>query len=178
MIKGNKSLIPQEIIENKILLIRNKKVILDRDLARLYNVTTKALKQAVKRNIERFPEDFMFKLTDKEFKNWRSQFVTSNSSDKMGLRYKPYAFTQEGIAMLSSILRSKRAIQVNIQIMRTFVLLRETLITNEILRKKIEKMEKKYDQQFQIIFKTIKKLISSSEKPKKKIGFIKEKKNK
>ena len=107
-----KSLIPQETIENKILLIRDQKVMLDRDLAKLYGVATKVLKQAVKRNIERFPGDFMFQLSKKEFEDWRSQFVTSNSGDKMGLRYRPYAFTQEGAAMLSSVLRSKRAIQV------------------------------------------------------------------
>ena len=101
-----KSLIPHETIENKILLIRGRKVMLDRDLAKLYGVATKVLKQAVKRNIERFPQDFMFQLSKREFADWRSQFVTSNSSDKMGLRYRPYAFTQEGVAMLSSVLEA------------------------------------------------------------------------
>jgi len=120
--KGNKEeKLPQaeSVIAKKILTLRGKRVMLDRDLAVLYGVETKVLNQSVKRNIERFPEDFMFQLSDEEFINWKSQFVTSNS-DKMGLRKKPYAFTQNGIAMLSSILNSKRAIQVNIQIMRTF----------------------------------------------------------
>ncbi len=149
---------------------------LDKDLANLYGVKTKVLKQAVKRNIERFPEDFMFQLNKREFEDWRSQFVTSNLGDKMGLRYSPYAFTQEGVAMLSSVLRSKRAIDVNIQIMRTFIKLRMMLSTHKDLKSKIDKMEKKYDQQFQIVFKAIKHFISTPEKPKHNIGF-KQKKN-
>ena len=108
-----KNLIPVERIENRIYLIRGQKVMLDRDLAELYGVATKALKQAVKRNLSRFPIDFMFELTEEEFKNWRSQFVASKS-DRMGLRWKPYAFTEQGVAMLSSVLRSEGAVQVNI----------------------------------------------------------------
>ncbi|TET77767.1 MAG: ORF6N domain-containing protein [Candidatus Cloacimonadota bacterium] len=164
-----KSLIPQETIENKILLIRDQKVMLDRNLVKLYGVATKVLKQAVKRNIERFPEDFMFQLSKKEFEDWRSQIVTSNSGDKMGLRYRPYAFTQEGVAMLSSVLRSKRAIQVNIQIMRAFVKLRQVLTTHKDILRKIQE----HDQQIKRIFEILRRLLALPEKPKHKIGFIK-----
>ena len=122
---------------------------LDRDLAELYGVETRALKQAVRRNIKRFPPDFMFELRWKEFINWRSQIVMSNA-DKMGLRHPPMAFAEQGVAMLSSVLKSDRAIQVNIQIMRAFTQLRRMLATHEDLRKKIEAMEKKYDQQFKV----------------------------
>ena len=141
--------IPAERITKKIYLIRGQKIMLDRDLAELYGVQTKVLKQAVRRNISRFPNDFMFELTDEEFQNWRSQIVTSKS-DRMGLRYKPMAFTEQGVAMLSSVLNSKRAIQVNIQIMRAFTRLRQMLSTHDELKKKIESMEKKYDENFKI----------------------------
>ncbi len=165
--------VPVERIANKIYLIRKKKVMLDRDLAELYGVETKVLKQAVRRNIERFPEDFMFELIKSEFENLRSQIVTSSWG---GPRYSPMAFTEQGVAMLSSVLRSNRAVQVNIQIMRTFYKLRKLLSTHEDLKKKIESMEKKYDQQFQVIFEAIKQLIDEEGKPKKKIGFtVKEK---
>src|SRR5580765_4347372 len=119
------SLIPTERIERAILFIRGQKVILDRDLATLYHVPTKVLNQAVTRNLKRFPGDFMYQLTEAEFDNWRSQFVTSNPAAKMGLRRRPYAFTEQGVAMLSSVLKSDRAIEVNIAIMRAFVKLRE-----------------------------------------------------
>ena len=174
MKKSKTSLIPQETIEGKILLIRGKKVMLDRDLATLYGVQTKVLKQAVRRNTKRFPDDFMFELTTKEFENWRSQFVTSKS-DKMGLRYNPMAFTEQGVSMLSSVLNSERAIQVNIQIMRTFTKLREMILTHKELKQKIEAMERKYDYQFKIVFDAIKKLLEQPEKPKGRIGFRKEK---
>jgi len=157
--KNNNSLIPAEIIEQTILLIRGQKVILDRDLARLYGVETKALKQAVRRNRKRFPKDFMFQLTKPELENWRSQFVTSNS-DRMGLRYPPLAFTEQGVAMLSSILRSDRAIAVNIAIMRTFVKLRDMLATHAELARKIGEMEKKYDGQFRMVFEAIRQLLA------------------
>ncbi len=170
MKKSKTSQIPQETIEGKILLIRGKKVILDRDLAVLYEVQTKVLKQAVRRNAKRFPDDFVFELTTKEFENWRSQFVTSKS-DKMGLRYKPMAFTEQGVAMLSSVLNSETAIQVNIQIMRTFTKLREMLATHKDLQKKIEEMEGKYDKQFKVVFDALRGLIEAPEKPKKKIGY-------
>jgi hypothetical protein len=145
---------------------------LDRDLAELYGVETKVFKQAVRRNISRFPGDFMFELTADEFRNWRSQFVTSKS-DKIGLRYKPMVFTEQGVAMLSSVLRSKRAIKVNIQIMRAFIKLRQMYIGHEELRQKIIAMERKYDKQFQIVFEAIKQLLEVDEKPQRKIGYIK-----
>ena len=168
-------IVPIERIANKIYLMRGMKVMLDRDLAELYNVETSQLKRAVRRNIDRFPSDFMFELTQTELENWRCQFGTSKS-DKMGLRYKPMAFTEQGVAMLSSVLRSKRAIHVNIQIMRAFTQLRKMLSTHEDLKRKIESMEEKYDQQFQIVFEAIKQLLETDEKPKKKIGFtVKEK---
>jgi hypothetical protein len=166
--------VPIENITGKIYQVRGHNVILDRDLAELYEVETKVLKQAVRRNIDRFPSDFMFELTDTEFKNWRSQFVTSKG-DRMGLRYKPMVFTEQGVAMLSSVLRSKRAIRVNIQIMRAFIKLRQMYISHKDLKRKIAAMERKYDEQFQIVFEAIKQLIEEDEKPKKKIGYVKEK---
>jgi hypothetical protein len=171
--KENTGMVPQETIGRKILFIRGKKVMLDRDLAVLYGVETKYLKRQVRRNIERFPEDFMFKLSDAELKDWRCQNVTSNGGEKQGLRYLPYAFTEPGVAMLSSVLNSKRAIIVNIQIMRTFIKLREILLTHKELREKIEAMEAKYDSQFEAVFDAIKKLLESPpEKAKRKIGFL------
>ncbi len=143
---------------------------IDRDIAALYGVETKVLNQAVKRNRERFPEDFMFQLTQSELENWKSQIVTSNK-EKMGLRRRPYAFTEHGILMLSSVLNSERAIQVNIQIMRTFNKLRELMIEHQDLRDKIEELEKKYDYQFKVIFDTIKKLLDPPQKRKGPIGF-------
>jgi len=146
------------------------KVMLDGDLAELYDVETKILKRAVRRNIDRFPNDFMFELSKKEMEDWRCQFGTSNG-DKMGLRYKPMAFTEQGVAMLSGVLRSKRAVQTNIQIMRAFTKLRQMLSTHKDLKRKIESMEKKYDQQFQVVFEAIKQLLDTDAKPRKKIGF-------
>jgi hypothetical protein len=163
-------IVPIERIASKIYVMRDTRVMLDRDLAELYGVKTKVLKQAVRRNITRFPEDFMFELTKEEFENWRSQFVTSNR-DKMGLRYTPMAFTEQGVAMLSSVLNSDRAIQVNILIMRAFTRLRQMLSTHEDLKRKIEEMEKKYDEQFRVVFQAIRALMAPSEKPRKKIGF-------
>lgn len=163
--------VPQELIENKILYIRGKKVMLDKDLAMLYGVETKALNQAIKRNINRFPEDFMFQLTKAEAKEiLRSQFVTLKRGQHF--KYFPYAFTENGVAMLSSVLNSERAVEVNIQIMRTFTRLREMLLTHKDLQRKIEKMEKKYDYQFKIVFDAIKQLLEPPEKPKKRIGFL------
>ncbi|MDP8298824.1 MAG: ORF6N domain-containing protein [Candidatus Tantalella remota] len=174
MVKNKKSTevegVTQGVVEGKIFLIRGKKIMLDRDLAALYKVSTKVLKQAVKRNMVRFPEDFMFQLRKDEFESWRSQFVTSNR-DKMGLRYRPYAFTEQGVAMLSSILNSKRAILVNIQIIRTFARLREMLATHKELRKKIEIMEAKYDYQFKVVFDAMKELLTPPVKPNRRIGF-------
>jgi hypothetical protein len=163
--------VPMERITSKIFLIRGVRVMLDRDLAALYGVQTRVLKQAVRRNIDRFPDDFMFEFTDEEFQDWRSQFVTSKK-DRMGLRYKPMAFTEQGVAMLSSVLNSKRAIQVNIQIMRAFSELRAMLTSHIELRNKIEAMENKYDENFRVVFEAIKQLLETDAKPKKKIGFM------
>jgi len=164
--------VPMERITNKIHLKRGQKVMLDRDLAELYGVETKVLKQAVRRNIKRFPADFMFELKAEEEKALRSQFVTLKRGQHS--KYLSFAFTEQGVAMLSSVLNSDRAIQVNIQIMRAFTKLREMLSTHEDLKKKIEAMEKKYDQQFQVIFEAIKQLLETEAKPK--IGFtVKEK---
>ncbi len=160
-------IVPVENIANRIYLIRGQRVMLDHDLAELYVVETKALKQAVRRNVERFPEDFMFELTRQEFNNLRSQIVTSSWG---GVRYLPMAFTEQGIAMLSSVLRSDRAIQVNIQIMRTFTQMRRMLAENEELRGKIEALEKKYDEQFEMVFEAIKEILFEEKEPKK-IGF-------
>jgi len=165
-----------ETIAGKIYLIRGTKVILDRDLSELYGVETKQLKRAVRRNIDRFPSDFMFDLTKNELENWRRQIGTSNS-DKMGLRYKPMAFTEQGVAMLSSVLNSKRAIQVNIQIIRTFTKLRKMVLDNKEFRKEFEELKQITDERFQIVFETLDQLINIENRPKKKIGFtVKEKK--
>nr|WP_315141246.1 ORF6N domain-containing protein [uncultured Flavobacterium sp.] len=138
------SLLSEETIANKIYFIRNQKVMLDRDLAILYGIETKRLKEQVKRNISRFPEDFMFELTKSEFENWRSQFATSNS-DKMGLRYLPMAFTEHGVLMLSSVLKSDKAIQVNIQIMRIFTKVRQMLLDTTDLKIDILQIKKKLE---------------------------------
>ena len=168
------NLVPIERIENKIYLIRGQKVMLDRDLADLYGVETRSLKQAVKRNIERFPEDFMFQLNKDELANWRSQFVISKA-DKKGLRWEPFVFTEQGVSMLSSVLNSKRAVMVNIQIMRTFAKLRETLSSHKDLKRKIEAMESKYDKQFKVVFDAIRALINEPPKKIGKIGFLRDK---
>ena len=138
---SDKITIPDEIITSKIYFIRGQKVMIDRDLAKLYNVETKQLKRQVRRNIERFPEDFMFEMNKEEFQDWRSQFGTSNPSDKMGLRYSPMVFTEQGVAMLSSVLNSKRAIEVNIKIIRIFTKLREMLTDNLSLKLDIEEIK-------------------------------------
>ncbi len=168
-------MIPDERIMNNIYFIRGQKVLLDRDLALLYNVETKVLKQSIKRNIDRFPEDFMFELSKIELENWRSQFVTSNS-DKMGLRYSPMAFTEQGVAMLSSVLKSKKAVQVNIQIMRIFTRVRQMLTDNTELRLEVEKIKKKldnHDKNIELVFQYLDELLDKKEKPKpqKRIGF-------
>lgn len=169
-------IIPDEIVMNKIYVIRGQKVMLDRDLAILYGVETKQLKRQVNRNIERFPKDFMFEMTKEEFENWRSQFGTSNSSDKMGLRYAPYVFTEHGVLMLSSVLNSPKAIQVNIQIMRVFTRIRQALTDNTELRLAIEKLEKKTDnntKNIEVVFQYVDELMEKKEKPKprKQIGY-------
>lgn len=161
-------IISEESIQKKIFVIRGKKVMLDRDLANLYGVETKYLTRQVRRNRDRFPEDFLLTLTNKEVTNLKCQFGTSSWG---GTRKPPFAFTEHGILMLSSVLKSKRAIQVNIEIMRTFTKLREILVSHKALWKKIEEMESKYDQKFTEIFKVVKQLIIQETKPKRKIGF-------
>ena len=163
------TMIPEERIESSIYLVRGKKVMLDRDLAVLYGVSTKVFNQAVRRNIERFPEDFMFNLSFVEAKNSRSQFVTLKWGKN--IKYQPLAFTELGVAMLSSVLKSPRAIAVNIQIMRTFAKLREILLHHESLRLKLEDMEKRYDEQFRSVFDALHRLIAEDEEPKPEIGF-------
>ncbi len=165
------ALVPHERIERSILLIRGHKVLLDADLADLYGVETKALVQAVKRNIDRFPSDFMFSLSNQEFTILRSQNVTSRSWG--GRRTPPMAFTEQGVAMLSSVLRSKRAVQVNVEIMRTFVKLRTVLASHHELRQKLLELERKYDHQFKVIFDAIRQLIEQPPKNTKSIGFTK-----
>jgi hypothetical protein len=170
--KSKTELVITERIEQRILFIRGKKVILDRDLAVLYQVPTFRLNEQVKRNLKRFPDDFMFRLSRRE-----KQEVIANCDNLQGLKYSPalpYAFTEHGIAMLSSILNSDKAIEVNIQIMRTFSKLRELMLVHKDLRLKIEEMEKKYDQQFKLVFDAIRKLLEPPlppPKPRLPIGF-------
>ncbi|GBR76920.1 DNA-binding protein [Candidatus Termititenax persephonae] len=154
------TLIPAEVIADKILLLRERKVMLDKDLALLYQVPTKVLNQAVRRNVYRFPSDFMFKLTEQEVAILRSQIVTSSWG---GQRYLPYAFTEQGVAMLSSVLNSRQAISVNIQIIRTFTRLREIIATHKDLQHKIEDLERKYNKRFKNIFQAIKLLFKNDE---------------
>ena len=168
-------IVPGEVIERKILLIREEKVMLDSDLTDLYGVATKVLLQAVKRNLARFPADFMFQLNYQEVAALRSQFVTSKTG-RGGRRYLPYAFTEQGVAMFSSVLNSERAIQVNIAIIRTFVKLKEMLSTNKELAHKLAQLERKiekHDGEIKLIFDAIRQLMSPPEKAKKNIGFLK-----
>jgi hypothetical protein len=172
-------IVPAERIEKAILLIRGQKVILDRDLGALYEVATKVLNQAVRRNLQRFPEDFMFQLSKEEFEDWKSQIVTSNPAAKMGLRKRPFAFTEQGVAMLSSVLNSDRAIEVNIAIMRAFVKLREILATHKDVARKLEEIERKlgeHDEHFRVVFEAIRQLMLPPSAPEKKrrIGFARE----
>lgn len=170
--KAAHSLIPKERIEQRIYFLRGEKVMLSTDLARLYQVAPRLLVQAVKRNADRFPVDFMFQLTSKEFLNLKSQIVISSWG---GLRRAaPYAFTEQGVAMLSSVLRSKRAVRVNIEIMRAFVRLRQMLATNEELARKLDSLEKKYDAQFKVVFDAIRDLMIPPEPKRRPIGFGRE----
>jgi hypothetical protein len=169
-----KSVIPIGRIENIILFIRGQKVILDRDLAELYGVTTGNLNKAVKRNLDRFPQDFMFQLSQEEYNSLRFQFGILEKGRHS--KYLPYAFTEQGVAMLSGVLNSPRAVQVNVEIMRTFVRLRQLLLTHAELARKLEALEKKYDEQFKVVFEAIRQLMMPPVKPKRKIGFdLKEK---
>jgi len=172
------SLLPDELIINKIILLRDQKVLIDRDLAELYGVETRILNQAVKRNIKRFPDDFMFQMTKEEFEIWKSQIVISNS-DRMGLRKPPYVFTEQGVAMLSSVLNSDRAILVNIQIMRVFTKMRALLDSHKEILRKLDSIEKKdieQDEKILLIFEYLKQLEQAKQeetifKERKRIGF-------
>ena len=161
--------IPPERIERRILLIRGQKVMLSTDLAELYGVAPRVLVQAVKRNQERFPDDFMFQMTRAELANLKSQIVTSSWGGAR--RATPYAFTEQGVAMLSSVLRSPRAVQVNIAIMRAFVKLREILASHRDLARRLDQMENKYDAQFKVVFDAIRELMTPPKKPRHRIGF-------
>lgn len=169
MTNQNASLVPIERIESSILLIRDQKVMLDSDLAMLYGVETKALVRAVKRNLRRFPEDFMFQLSAEEFEHLRRQSGTSSSWG--GRRYAPFAFTEQGVAMLSSVLRSQRAVDVNVEIMRAFVRLRRMLASNAVLAKQLVALEQKYDSQFKVVFDAIRQLMTPEIKPRREMGF-------
>jgi len=171
--KGSEIMIPDEKVLDKIYLIRDKKVMLDRDLAQLYNVETKVLKQAVRRKLDRFPDDFMFELSNEEFTILRSQIVTSSWG---GVRYVPMAFTEQGVAMLSSVLNSKQAIHVNIQIMRVFTRMREMLADTQGLQLDIEEIKKKlmnYDKNIELVFCYLDELMEKNEnqEPMKRVGF-------
>lgn len=179
--KEKKPIVPDEVIVSKIYVIRDQKVMLDRDLAELFGVETRVLKQAVRRNINRFPKDFMFEMTKEELAVWRSQNVTSKS-DKKGLRYAPFCFTEQGVTMLSCVLNSGRAIEMNIIIVRIFVKLREMLSTSKELVVRMNEFEQKLEgqgEEIQVLFEYIKKLIEDKEQQveqasRKKIGFSKE----
>lgn len=170
----NNIALTDEMIMSKIYIIRGQKVMLDRDLSQLYGVETKQLKRQVKRNMERFPEDFMLELSEQEFQEWRSQFGTSNEGDKMGLRYAPYAFTEQGVAQLSSVLNSPLAIKVNIQIIRIFTRMREMWLTHKDILLKLEELENKVagqDREIQVIFEYLKQLLNPPQPPHRRVGF-------
>jgi len=161
--------VPMERVENRILSIRGHRVMLDADLAELYGVPTKRLNEAVRRNAARFPEDFMFQLTAREAETLRSQIATSNG--RGGRRYIPYAFTELGVAMLSSVLNSERAVQVNIAIMRAFVRLRELAASHNDVHRRLDEMEGKSDRQFKVVFDAIRALMEPPVKPRRRIGY-------
>ncbi len=167
-----KALIRVEMIEKKILLIRGEKVMLDADLAELYGVEVKHLKRQVRRNIDRFPEDFMIQLSKEEYESLRRNFGTLKRGEHS--KYLPYAFTEQGVAMLSSVLNSERAIHVNVEIMRAFVRLRQMLASDTELARKLDALEKKYDAQFKVVFDAIRQLMTPPEAKKRKIGFRRE----
>jgi hypothetical protein len=167
-----KSIVNREAIERKIYLIRGQKVMLDSDLAYLYGVETSNLNKAVKRNIDRFPPDFMFQITKDETESLIFQSGMPKTIGRGGRRYLPYAFTEQGIAMLSTVLKSTRAVQVNIAIMRAFVKLREMIASNKELAKRLDELEKKYDAQFRVVFDAIRELMLPPEEDKRKIGYL------
>src|SRR6187401_2374071 len=168
--------VPEERLLHHIYIIRGKKVMLDKDLASLYGIETKRLKEQVRRNRNRFPADFMFELNKKEFEKWRSQFATSNS-EIMGMRHAPFAFTEHGILMLSSVLNTDRAIKVNIRIMRIFIKMREMLHTHKALLEKLEQLEKKvtgHDDSIKLIFQSLRRFLQNQNPPRRRIGFRRE----
>jgi len=172
--KPEEHLVPVETIERRIYLLRGQKIMIDRDLAALYGVETRVLNQAVRRNLRRFPPDFMFQMSKEEFKKWRSQTVMSKE-DRMGLRRRPLIFTEQGVAMLSSVLNSQRAIAVNIVIMRAFVRLREWLSANKDLSQRLNELERRYqkhDAQIRAVFAAIRNLMEVRRKPRRPIGFL------
>jgi hypothetical protein len=169
-------LVAEQKILNRIYVVRGEKVMLDRDLAELYGIETKRLKEAVRRNISRFPKDFMFEMNQKEFENWRSQFATSKE-DKQGLRYAPFCFTEQGVTMLSCILNSKTAIEVNLRVIRVFVKMREYALTHKEILLQLAKLEKEVkgnSKDIENIFMVLKELVEKQSKPvapRQKIGF-------
>jgi ORF6N domain len=172
VLTAKQALVEYEIVRSKISVVRGLRVMFAQDLAELYGVETKVIMQAVQRNIDRFPSDFMFQLTNHEFTNLKSQIVTSSWG---GIRKLPFAFTKQGVAMLSGVLRSPRAIAVNIEIMRAFVQMRSMIDSNRELARKVAKMEADYDEQFAVVFKTIRELMDEKVQPqktKRKIGFV------
>ena len=171
VVRTKKLVVPAQIIQEKIYVVRGAKVMLGHDLASLYEVETKALMQAVRRNRERFPDDFMFQLTGVELNSLRSQFVTLEKGRGRYPKYLPYAFTEQGVAMLSAVLRSNRAIQVSIGIIRVFVSLRQMIASDRQLAHRIDELEKKYDGQFHAVFQAIRRMVGTSHNPRRRIGF-------
>ncbi len=169
----NELVVPDETLMNKIYVVKGLRVMIDRELSELYGVETKVLKQSVRRNISRFPSDFMFEMSVEDFASWRSQNVTSRE-DRKGLRYAPFCFTEQGVTMLSCILNSERAIAVNIQIIRIFAKLREMIATHKDILLQLEKLEMKatsHDKKIRIIFKYLKQLLNPPQEPRSRIGF-------
>jgi hypothetical protein len=169
--KSSPSIIPDERVDRAILLIRGQKVMLDSDLAELYQVTTKRLNEQVKRNQDRFPDDFMFQLTKEEFESLRSQIATLKNKRGQHRKYLPYAFTEHGAVMLASVLSSPTAVKASIAVVRAFIRLREILATHKDLAKKLEELEKKYDKQFRVVFDAIRELMDPPRPRRKPIGF-------
>jgi phage regulator Rha-like protein len=172
--KKSKSLLPEEAVLNRIYVVRGQKVMIDRDLAELYGVETKRLKEAVRRNMSRFPSDFMFPMNAKEFKNWRTQFASSNSETIPGLRYQPFCFTEQGVTMLACVLNSKRAVDMNIRIIRVFARLREAIMAHTDVLLKLGEMEKavtKNSKDVANIFQVLRDLLETPSEPRKRIGY-------
>ena len=167
-----KTIVTAETLERKIYLIRGFKVMIDNDLAELYGVTTKRLNEQVRRNINRFPKDFMFQLSPNEFESLRSHFATLKHGRGQHRKYMPYAFTEHGALMAASVLDTPRAVEVSLYVVRAFVKLREMIASHKDLARKLDELEKKYDGQFQIVFEAIRQLMAIEEKPKRKIGFL------